>query len=555
MVYFIPVIQTFMTFPNPCYFNAFLQSLTLFFIFLFPDSNAQQDNINVKFDNISIKDGLSQSSPNCIFQDSRGILWIGTEDGLNKYDGYSFEVYKPEASDQFSISNPRILSVCEDAESNLWIGTNGGGLNKYDRRSDRFIHYFPGKNDTSFIAGSIVYSLMYNDDNSLWIGTDKGLSVFDLKNYRFTNIRKDPVLEPLTHSALLSFAQDASDIWIGTDKCLYRYEKGRKLRTSYLKEEFNKQSIPGSQVTSLLLDGNNDLWVGTENGLAQMKAGTGIFRTFGNFYGGNATSNDYIKALLEDKEGNIWIGTYGGGLHVYLKASGRFMHLSYDHNNPYSLSNNEVLSLFMDYSGIIWVGSNGLDKYNPKKDKFVLYDYVPYASEKLVFRNVHPIYEDNEGILWIGSKTDGLHILDRKNKKYSRMVHDPGNPNSLSSSKLRALKEYPEGTLWIGTDNGGLNKVILNENRKPVRFKNYRSQAGNPNSLTSDKIYAIYPDDKGKLWIGTDKGLTIMDMATESFSQYVPDPANPHSISNLTVYCIYGDRSGNIWLATDYGNE
>jgi len=542
-----------MIFSKPGIFNTFLHCLSLIFILFIPDAGAQQDNINIKFDNISIKDGLSQSSPNCIFQDSRGLLWIGTEDGLNKYDGYSFEVYKPEQNDQFSISNPRILSVCEDAESNLWIGTNGGGLNKYDRKSDRFIHYLPGKNDTAFLAGTIVYALMPSDDNRLWIGTDKGLSVLDLKNYQFVNIKRDPILEPLSHSVILSFAHDASNIWIGTDKCLYRYEPDKKIRTSYLKEELNNQSLPGSQVTSLLIDKNKDLWVGTENGLAQMKAGTDFFKSYGNFYGDRATSNDFVKALLKDKEGNIWIATYGGGLHIYRTETGKFMNFTYDHNNPYSLSNNEVLSLFMDFSGIIWVGSNGLDKYNPRKDKFVLYDYVPYASEKLVFRNIHPIYEDKEGIMWIGSKTDGLHILDRSNKKYFRMLHEPGNPNSLSSNKLRAIKEYPEGTLWIGTENEGLNKVTLNENRKPARYKNYRSLAGNPNSLTSDKIYAIYPDNKGKLWIGTDKGLTIMDIATESFKQYVPDPANPHAISNLTVYCIYGDRSGNIWLATDYG--
>ncbi len=459
MLYFIFCYRNFMSIPKPCYFYACLSYLFLRFILLSNNAVAQQDNLNIKFDNVSIKDGLSQSSPNCIFQDSRGILWIGTEDGLNKYDGYSFEVYKPEENNEFSISSHRILSICEDADANLWIGTNGGGLNKYDRRSDRFIHYVPGKIDTATLSGNIVYALMPADDHRLWIGTDKGLSILDLKNYRFVHIKKDPVLEPLTHSAVLSFAKDASRIWIGTDKCLYRYDPGSHTRTSYLKESLNDQSLPGNQVTSLLLDRNRNLWVGTENGLAQMKAGTEVFRTFGNFSGGNATANDFVKALLLDKEGNIWVATFGGGLHIYLIRADRFMNLTYDHNNPYSLSNNEVLSLFMDYSGIIWAGSNGLDKYNPKKDKFVLFDYVPYASEKLVFRNIHPIYEDKEGILWIGSKTDGLHILDRKNKKYSRMLHEPGNPNSLSSNKLRAIKEYPEGTLWIGTDNEGLNKV------------------------------------------------------------------------------------------------
>jgi ligand-binding sensor domain-containing protein len=542
-----------MLLPKPNFFNTCLSFIAISFILLFTDAVAQQDNINIKFDNISIKDGLSQSSPNCIFQDSRGMLWIGTEDGLNKYDGYSFQVYKPEENDQFSISNPRILSICEDAETNLWIGTNGGGLNKYDRKSDRFIHYLPGKNDTAFLSGSTVHALMPTGDHRLWIGTDKGLSVLDLNNFHFINIHKDPVLEPLTHSAVLSFARDISYLWIGTDKCLYKVDTEHHTRTSYLHEAYDNQSLPGNRVLSLLLDRNKDLWVGTENGAGQMTAGTEVFKTFGNFSGGNAGANDLVKALLQDKEGNIWIATYGGGLHIYLPQTGKFIHLTYDHNNPYSLSNNEVLSLFMDYSGIIWVGNNGLDKYNPKKEKFVLFDYVPYASEKLIFRNIHPIYEDAEGILWIGSKTDGLHILDRTNKKYSRIVHEDGNSNSLSSSKLRAIKEYPKGTLWIGTDDAGLNRVTLNENRKPVGFKNYKSQIENSSSLTSNKIYAIFPDNLGKLWIGTDNGLTIMDMATETFKQYLPNPTDPQSISNLTVYCIYGDKSGNIWLATDYG--
>jgi ligand-binding sensor domain-containing protein len=255
MLYFIFCYRSFMTLPKPCFFITSLQSLLLFSVLLFPDVSAQQDNANIKFDNISIKDGLSQSSPNCIFQDSRGILWIGTEDGLNKYDGYSFEVYKPEQGDPFSLSNPRILSVCEDAESNLWIGTNGGGLNKYDRKSGRFIHYLPGKNDTSFIAGSVVYALMTYGDNRLWIGTEKGLSVLDLKNYRFVNIKRDPVLEPLTHSSVLSFSLDASNVWIGTDKCLYHYDPDKKIRTSFLKEEFNNQSLPGVRLPHCLLTG------------------------------------------------------------------------------------------------------------------------------------------------------------------------------------------------------------------------------------------------------------------------------------------------------------
>jgi ligand-binding sensor domain-containing protein len=515
---------------------------------------AQEDKLNIRFDNISIKDGLSQSSPNCIFQDSRGLLWIGTEDGLNKYDGYSFIVYKPEQNDQFSISNPRILSICEDADATLWIGTNGGGLNKYDRRTNRFYRFRHGKEDSLSLSGSLVYALIPVSETELWIGTEQGLSVFDLKTSRFTDSGTHPVLNPLSETAILSFARDNSLIWIGTDKGLYCYDQDKKILTNYQTNPEDIETLPDNRVTALLADKSHNLWAGTENGLAILKTGFSSFSRISDLSSpGFQTSNNSVKALLEDDKGNIWIGTFGGGLYIITPQSGKIVHLIYDYNNPYSLSNNEVLSLYMDLSGIIWVGTNGLDKYNPKKEKFTLFDYVPYSREKLVFRNIHPIYEDAESILWVGSKTDGLHILDRKNKSYSRMVHEPGNPNSLSSSRIRYIKEHPRGTLWIGTDDQGLNKVILNGNRKPVRFASYRNIPGNPNSLTSNKIYAIYPDFENRLWIGTDNGLTVMDIASETFTQYTPDPDDPNCLSNLTVYCIYGDRVGNIWLATDFG--
>jgi len=519
-----------------------------------PVISAQQGNLNIKFDNVSIKDGLSQSSPNCILQDSRGIMWIGTEDGLNKYDGFSFTVYKPDQNVQQSISNPRILSICEDPGGNLWIGTNGGGLNHYDRKTDQFKQFNPANQDSLSTPGIIVYALACSPDSTLWIGTEKGLSVLDLQSGTFIDLRGNLVLEPLTHVSVLAFSLDSPSLWIGTDLGLYGYNIQKNTVSVFRTETGNSESLPGGAVSALLADRHHNVWVGTETGLAELEAGKEAFRIFGSFSsGGFNTSGDHVKALLEDLEGNIWIGTFGSGLHIYDPSEGTFQHFSYDYNNPYSLSNNEVLSLYIDLSGIIWVGTNGLDKFNPKKEKFVLYDYVPYIREKLIFRNIHPIYEDENGVLWLGSKSDGLHVLDRKNKKYYRYIHEPGNANSLSSSRIRTILEYPEGTLWIGTEDQGLNKVTLNSERKPVHFKNYKSSTGNPGTLTSNKIFATYPDKKGKLWIGTDKGLTIMNLESELLTRYVPDPDNPKSLSNLTVYCIYGDRSGEIWLATDYG--
>jgi ligand-binding sensor domain-containing protein len=515
----------------------------------------QTSKHNVKFNNISIKDGLSQSSPNFIFQDSRGLMWIGTEDGLNKYNGYEFTVYKPQQNNKFSISNPRMLSICEDNTGNLWIGTNGGGLNKYDRFADRFYTYLPKVSDSLLNTGSVIRSVIQRSQNELWIGTDNGLSLFNIE----TNSFIDPVLEypsitQLTGIRVNSILSDNNAIWIGTTQGLFHLDTEKKTLDRFINIPLDKQSLPGNNVTALVIDNSYNLWVGTETGIARMdQINNNFIRHDLTHNAVNSNIANNIKALLQDHEGNIWIGTFGGGLDIWSVQTESFLNYSYDYNNPYSLKNDEVLSLYMDFSGIIWVGTNGIDIYNPKKEKFVLYDYVPYSREKLVFRNIHPIYEDAYGVLWIGSKTDGLHVLDRSGKTYTRWVHDPAVINGLSSSRIRAVKEYPEGVLWIGTEDQGLNKVYLDKNRKPIRFKYFKHQEGNPNSITSNRIYAFFADDSGKLWIGTDNGLTIMNIESETFTQYLPDKANPNSISNTTVYAIYGDKAGNIWLATDFG--
>jgi len=501
---------------------------------------------NIKFSNISIKSGLSQSSPNCIFQDSRGIMWIGTEDGLNKYDGYGFTVYKPQLDDPYSISNSRILTIAEDSLGNLWVGTSGGGLNKYNRNENRF---YPVQSDGSELSAvTVVNSVINVNHDEFWVGTNVGLFQFNISQNKYIDIIKTfPSLSALKGVSVHTILADQENIWVGTSSGLYRFDRKTGSLNHYLHNPDDNNSLRDNNITALLVDRNQNLIIGSETGISLMTR-DGLFTRFQ--LNGNVGS---IKSLLEDSDGNIWIATFGSGLYIGSFQTGEFINYGYDHLNPYSIKNNEVLSLFEDYSGLIWVGTNGIDIYRPKKEKFVLYDYVPYSREQLIFRNIHPIYEDQSRVLWIGSKTDGLHILDRKNRAYSRLTQNHSQQNSLSSSKVRAIKEFPNGTLWVGTENAGIDRITLNDNRKPVSIKNYKHQPGNANSLTSNKIYALHGDDSGNLWIGTDNGLTVMNISEETFTQYVPDKNVPESISNTTVYAIFGDVNNNIWLATDLG--
>jgi|WetSurMetagenome_2_1015567.scaffolds.fasta_scaffold19477_1 ligand-binding sensor domain-containing protein len=525
-----------------------ISAVSLIFIVLFGIHNSlggQSTQRNIKFTNISIKNGLSQSSPNCIFQDSRGLLWIGTEDGLNRYDGYTFMVYKSQSENRYSISNSRILSICEDNRGNLWVGTNGGGLNKLDRVHNQF--YQPGNKDKRLYNDlpQVISCLLCGQDSLLWVGAHSGLALINTFSMEFLpKNRLFPELMPLTNIPVNTLISGLNKVWIGTRQGLFSFDLSSKKLVRYFDSELADQD---HNITALIIDRKGNLIAGSDEGLFMLDMGSSTLKKVRII---NNPVNGYsIKALLEDEEGNIWAGTVAHGLLIGSAYTGYFENYLYDHLNPYSLKNNEVLSIYKDYSGIIWVGTNGLDMYNHRKEKFILYDYVPYTQEQLVFRNIHPIYVDKYGVLWVGSKTDGLHILDRDHKRYSRLLKS----NGLSSNRVRAIKEFPEGVLWVGTEDEGLDKVYLDASRRPVRFKNYKSQPGNPNSLTSNKIYAFYADTKGQLWIGTDNGLTIMNPETETFTQYLPDTDNPTSLSNGTVYSIFGDSRNDVWLATDLG--
>ena len=530
-------------------------SLFLCIICLFLSAWADgQDPLHIKFENISVRDGLSQNTPNCIFQDSRGLLWIGTEDGLNKYNGYEFEIFRYETGNTSSLSLSKIKCIEEDPDGDLWIGTNGGGLNKYDRISNSFQRFTFGGKTSSLIPGSIVTCIKCMQDGKLWIGTDKGLRVLD----RQTGSSRVPALrnqKPLSVNGLYikDLITDSQGlIWIGTDEGLTSVDTATSYVTFYSHDPGNPNSLPSGMITCLYSDAKDNIWVGTENGAAVKKSGTDIFIPM---KAGTPSSAFEIRDFLEDENGNIWIATFGGGLDIYIPGKDQIFSNTFDYTNPYTISHNEVTCLCIDRTGILWAGTYGLDKYNPRKDKFKLYDYIKKANknDNISFKSVYAIYEDANKVLWIGSKLDGVHVYDRSNNDYFSIRYQENNPNSLSSNKVRVIRENPAGVLWIGTDNGGLNKVLLDDNRKPLRFIHYNHDPLNPNSLTSDLIYSLYFDAQNMIWIGTDKGLNCLDPESDSITRYVPDSTNPESLSNATAYYIYGDAGEAMWIATDYG--
>ena len=510
---------------------------------------------NIKFENISTREGLSQSSPNCIFQDSRGILWIGTEDGLNKYDGYSFIVYKPEINNPGSISNNRIKCIIESKDGKLWIGTNGGGLNVYDRKQDLFEH-FKGYDSGSF-DHEIINCLYETDDGTIWAGTTNGLVKLEPSKKNSMLFVHDPYNSAsISDNFVTCITYDNSgNLWVGTQDGLNRMNSDKGTFKTYRHDDEIESSISASSITCFLFDHSNTLWVGTSEGLDLYDRSSDEFERISLNHKKkiNGSAEYAITAVAEDNDGNIWIGTNGAGVDVFFKDMNQIANLIYNHTNPYSLSNNEVLSIYRDQSGIIWVGSNGMDKYNPKKEKFALYNYDPYSSEGLAYRHIHSIYEDDFGVLWIGSKSDGILILDRINKSSRSIIVEESQSDGISSNKIRVIREHPKGTIWAGTEDNGLNRITLDEERLPSAFEVFRHDQDDFNSLTSNTIYSLYFAGEDSLWIGTDNGISVMNLNTNEIKWYVANTDKPNSLNNNTAYYIYGDSHGTIWIATDNG--
>ncbi|MDM8568086.1 two-component regulator propeller domain-containing protein [Thiotrichales bacterium HSG1] len=497
------------------------------------------------FEHLTRKDGLSQSTVYAILQDSQGFMWFGTQDGLNKYDGYKFTHYRHEPNDNNSLSGNFIVFIYEDKARNLWIGINDGGIAKYNQQLDNFTLYQHDPDDSNSLSSDGVLAIA-EDTTGLWITTyDTGLNHFDGK--KFTNYRHDPNnSNSLASDVLWRVHVDKNGIlWIGTESNgLDSFDPKNKQFTHYRHDSKNPNSLSGDNITDIFADHNGDLWVGTMgNGLNLFKNNQFI-RYKNDPQNPDSLNNDTIWAIYADSSNNIWIAT-DGGLEQYLPTQNKFLHNINDPQNPRSLSNDYVMSIYQDRAGALWIGTDGgnLNKFDQYRDKFVHYKNNSQNSNSLSHNTVSSIYVNKDNTCWIGTLGGGLNKF--ANGNFTRYQHEPNDPNSLSHDDVWSVYEDREGTVWVGTFGGGLNKFT------EQKFTHYLANPDDPNSLSNDMVRAIYEDRSGNLWLGTREGLNKFDR--KLFTQYKNDPNSLNSLSENSVLSIYEDFAGFLWIGTDGG--
>lgn len=577
--------------------------LMTIFTFMFHQGSGQY--INVYLDNLGTDEGLSQGTVKVIFQDSKGFMWFGTQDGLNRYDGYEFIIYRNNTSDSNSISDNSILSIAEDSEKTLWIGTNGGGLNRYKSSDDKFLRYSLKSKSKISNNADIITKICPDKNGILWLGTmGAGVYRFNSKNGTFISYINNPLNKNcISNNNILDLKLIDNILWIATETGLNKFDIKKGTIEQYLKEN-----------TIYQIANNNEeiLWLASKEGLVEfntilnkekthinsgVKQGSSLRNTLGLVFKNDSilycyqfnkhlktfniktkkvndlifneknNNKDYrkygIHSILITKDNLLWMGTNGIGVNFYSPNAKPFEYIFSKDFSQGILSFSSIRAIYKDQQDNLWIGGyGGLDIVNEEEYKISKKlistnksdEYVINKSNLQVNSNIYELMEDkkNPNIIWIGSEGSGLY-------KYNTLIN---TINNLPSSETNDLKKYSlngkivfslfqddMGTLWIGTEKG-LDKFEPSKNEFIHIIKNSKKYKNSSLGFINE----IFEDASKNMWIGTSLGGIILIKANKKDTLFYEHDINkPNSLSNNRVNCIYQDRNRNIWIGTNQG--
>ena len=507
----------------------------------------------LRFGRLTSDDGLSNDQVRGVAQDRDGFIWISTLNGLNRYDGAGFKVYRHDPENSDSLSNNLARDLMIDRSGTPWIGTWGGGLNQYDRQKDAFTHYQYDPDDPSSLSNNITRTIYEDRAGAIWVGTMGGLNKLDRERGTFTRYLHDPENpNSLSNNIVLSVIEDSTGLfWIGTEGGLDRFDPETEQFTHYRNDPDDSTSLSHNVVRAIREDHTGNIWLATNKGLCKFVPETNGFTHYQHDPDNPLSlSNNYVTGMYEDRAGRLWVGTWGGGLNRFDPEKETFTHYRQHPSDPYSLSNNNVDSIFEDRHGMIWIATDGgVNSIDAKAKSFYHYRIIADNPNGIGNNAVRSIHAGHSGSIWIGTNGGGFFRFDRQTEQFTGYQNDPADPNSLSDDAAVAVYEDRKGLIWVGTSGHGLNRF----DPGTKRYTHYRNNPSNPRSLSSDIVNFIYEDRAGTLWFGTSGGLNGFDRETGQFTRYQHDPADSQSLSNDYVTSIIEDQTGILWISTFEG--
>ncbi|MEK6480708.1 two-component regulator propeller domain-containing protein [Catalinimonas sp. 4WD22] len=511
---------------------------------------------NIKFEQVQANQEIS-SNVICILQDSRGFMWFGTRDGLNKYDGYNLTVYTHNARDTRSISHNAVMDLIEDEQGNLWMATWDGGLNMYDRNKDFFVSYQTDEKDPKTISSNLVNSVLIDREDNFWVGTKGGgLDLFHREDGTFTHYRYQHDDTGSISSDIVTevYEDSQQNLWVGTyDGGLNLFNRESQTFTRFQYDKSDKHSLSHNYISEVYEDSQNRLWVCTRGGgLNLLDRKTLKFSHFRHSpYDQTSLASDVILSIEEDEQGVLWVGTENGGISIFDPKTKTFRNYKEDGGDDTSLGNNSIYDIYRDNKDNIWVGtfSSGLYMVNIDYKQFTHYKHnsSPYSLNN---NNVLCIYEDSKDNMWVGTDGGGLNLFDREKSLFHHYKHELGNENSIAGNHVLRITEDSEGNLWIGTWGNGI--TIYNKEKNT--YRHFKHDPDDPQSINSNNIWNIYEDSQKNIWLATySNGLDLYNREKESFNHFISKPEDKASISHNTVNNIFEDSRGRLWVSTKGG--
>lgn len=544
----------------------------------------------LSFQHVNIENGLSNSAVESICKDNQGLMWFGTRNGLNRYDGNRLTVFRNDVHNDHSISDNLIRDIHEDKQKNLWIATNTG-LDLFIRGTETFKHFSPGNNQIS------VWDICEDREGKLWLGTSTGLVCFDYKKQKFVRWQIKKEGNRLATDRVNKIIQAKNGLlWVGTEQGLYRLNLAKRQAKFFKVKKGDASALQGWKVHEIFEDIKGRIWIGmAAGGLALFNPDNESFKTYQSKPKAPLTSlahND-VDCITEGAPGTLWIGTENGGLCLFDTENEVFTTYRPSEKDPGSLSHDSIHAIYKDDQGNIWIGTwaGGVNFYSPTKLKFTLHNKFPnspstgveailcdssgyiwlgaagnalyrydpktgiytYFSNQNITKfdvNIYSIKEFNKDTLVMATRRGGMAFFDKHSQTFTHYLSVGGDNTTISGDELITVCVDKAKNVWCGGWEIGLSRF----NRNTKKFTNYRHAPQDRNSLNSNQIYTIYEDRFKNIWIGTEGGgLDLYDAKADHFIHFVSKKGNRSSIGSNTVFSLYEDRKGRFWVGTANG--
>ena len=489
---------------------------------------------NINFKNITSEDGLSQGTVETIIQDDQGYIWLGTNDGLCRYNGYEFKIYKHDEELENSITNNYIVDIKQDNLGNIWVGT-ANGLSKIDTKTDLITNYNMNDEEKS-LSHYNIGDILITKSGDVLVGTSDGLNIYNEKKDEFYRIfNKD---SDLSSQFIRSLAEDENqNIWVATNNGIDKIDIKNNKNIISFKTGDGKFDISENDIYVVRYDPKGYIWAGAlKEGLNRIDINTNEVKQYKNDdRDEKSLPGNHVKDILRDSSGNLWVGT-DNGLAKYNEQTENFATYKNKIYDKTSLVNDEVFSIQEDESGLIWVGTYaGISMFDPNTN-IEHYKKDPFDENSISDNPIHGIYEDKDGLLWVGTNSKGVNVINRKNYNVKHL-NKTSKDYPISDDNINDVVGI-DNKIFIATKNG-LNEV--DKDLKTINIYNTEDRICNNN------ITALFADSKKNVWIGTANGISVLNTNTNEIID-ITDILTNHNIEDQYIKVIYEDSKGNYWV-------